>query len=254
MKILKKKTNLLLYLVIGIVSVSCMAFSIFFIIFSISEYLSNEIEFEQMASIVLSSFSAFGLVFAAAGFVISIKTKADAHDEALRMKTFDIIVNWSNGNQENQLKAIKIAESLDPKDEYENMQKLFLRQAFYVNGQKFKLIIKDFCKSTIISEIDENGTYCIDDEPLYALRASVINFLNDFEAILVGRRLSIVNEEVITEEFGPLLRDEEISDFINKLKKFEPTTYPSLYSFLETIENKFVVRKPIPDKVPVLID
>jgi hypothetical protein len=230
-----------------------MAFSIIFIVFSIHKFFNDEMEFEQLASIVLSSFSALGLVFSAAGFVISLKTTADAHDEAKRMKTYDIIVNWCNCKQEDEVRAIKIAESLDPKGECVNMQKLILRQPFYVCGKMYKLIHKGFSESKITEEIDEDEAYLIDDELLYRLRFSVVKFLNDMEAILVGRRLSIVNEEVIVEEFGPLLRDLVNSDFINKLKQFEPTTYQSLYSFLDKIDTKYVDEPPLSNKVPVTI-
>lgn len=162
--------------------------------------------------------------------------KAD-HERSRREKTVELLLEWTKSLKENTSLARRIVESLDE----EQARNLFNEEETRISSKYKKYLgkILEFEENKIE---EKNGYIILSGEQVGKLRWLVMTYLNLLESILVAWQYSIVDREIIEDQFSYLFAPEHghaaLKNFRIAAGAGGENAFPAIEIFSSHIEEK----------------
>lgn len=159
-----------------------------------------------------------------------------------RIKTVEIMENWSKSLKKETSFAEKIVEGFTP----DQCRSLFFKEEFELDEKKSKDICQ-LCRENNCNSSQEECDHCNVDRAfklsgaqLSEFRWYVVGYLNMLESVMTAWHLNIVDQEEIENQFQYLYNPEK---GWNALKSFREAAggmnaYPNIEQFMQTLEKK----------------
>lgn len=130
------------------------------------------------------------------------KIEKEHHEEQRRIRTVEVIRNWSANLKKETRLAEKIVENFDARQ----CKKLYNHIPFTVEDVE---VYKDICqlcrekpnKQTVCKKCMTNGKFKVENEQLIELRAQVTNYLNNLEIVALAWQQAVVDTDEIVRQF-----------------------------------------------------
>lgn len=191
---------------------------------------------------ICSIISAISTIFIAIQLFQSARSEKKHHEEMRRIKTVEIMENWSKSLKRETSFAEKIVEGFTP----EQCRSLFFKEEFELDKKKSKDICQLCRESSCNSPLEEcdhcivGDTFKLSGAQLSEFRWYVVGYLNMLESVMTAWHLNIVDREEIEDQFQYLYNPEK---GWNALKPFREAAggmeaYPNIEKFMQTLENK----------------
>ena len=202
------------------------------------------LEGAQIASI-LQIFVIAGVIWQ--GYLLYKQMKAD-HERSRREKSVEILFQWSNNLQEGNSLARKIVESLNEEQARNllNQEPICIHKKFLDSIKKLLEIEKDDALKI------DNDCIELTESQASKLRWYTLSFLNLLESVLIAWQYSIVDREIIENEFSYLF---SAKDGHAALKHFRHAAggeeaFPAIEVFSNHIED--LRKKKLKDKSKIV--
>lgn len=195
-----------------------------------------------MITTICSIISAVSTIFIAIQLFQSARSEKKHHEEMRRIKTVEIMENWSKSLKKETSFAEKIVEGFTP----DQCRSLFFKEEFELDKKKSKDICQ-LCRENSCNSSQEECDHCIVDgafklsgAQLSEFRWYVVGYLNMLESVMTAWHLNIVDREEIEDQFQYLYNPEK---GWNALKPFREAAggmeaYPNIEKFMQTLEKK----------------
>ncbi|MCM1121355.1 MAG: hypothetical protein NC416_02105 [Eubacterium sp.] len=193
---------------------------------------------------ICSIISAISTIFIAIQLFQSARCEKKHHEEMRRIKTVEIMENWSKSLKRETSFAEKIVEGFSE----EQCRALFFKEEFELDKKKSEdicqLCHENSCHSSQAQEKCErcitNNTFKLSGAQLSEFRWYVVGYLNMLESVMTAWNLNIVDREEIEDQFQYLYNPEK---GWNALKPFRDAAggmnaYPNIEKFMQTLEKK----------------
>lgn len=168
--------------------------------------------------------------------VILLKQNRDSHEEQRRVKTIEMMMEWSKTLQKETSFTETIVEGLN----HEQSKKLYEKIPFEVDCETKQKIL-EVCPNlhAECKQNPETGLYVIKGMLLTELRWYVIEYLNMLETIMAAWSLGIVDRDTIFQQYSYLYCEEKgwnvLEDFRKQAGK---DAYPNIELFIEELKSK----------------
>lgn len=201
------------------------------------ELLNNMIE---RLDIVCSIITALSTIVIAFQLLQTARAEKKHHEEMRRIKTVEIMENWSRSLKKETSFAEKIVEGFTA----EQCRSLYFKEEFELDSKKGQDICQ-ICKENIFDESHTPCSKCIAGDKfklagaqLSEFRWYVVGYLNMLESVMTAWNLNIVDREEIEEQFQYLYNPERGWD---ALKPFRDAAggrnaYPNIEKFIKAME------------------
>ena len=199
---------------------------------------------------ICSVITALSTVFIALQLLLTERANKKHHEEMRRIKTVEIMENWSKSLQKETSFAERIVEGFTP----EQCRALYFKEPFQLDVNKGK----DICQICTETECDRSKDECkhciqgdkfkLEGAQLSEFRWYVIGYLNMLESVMTAWKLNIVDRDEIENQFQYLYNPER---GWNALKPFREAAggaeaYPNIEEFMNKLsENRTKVSREI---------
>ena len=195
-----------------------------------------------MIQIICSIVTALSTVLILVQLFLTEKANQKHHEEMRRIKTVEIMENWSKSLQRETSFAEKIVEGFTP----EQCRALYFKEPFELEVNRGK----DICQICTEGECSRVGKKCenciqgdkfrLEGAQLSEFRWYVIGYLNMLESVMTAWKLNIVDSEEIENQFQYLYNPER---GWNALKPFREAAggedaYPNIEEFMTRLCEK----------------
>jgi len=200
----------------------------------------------EWISAIASIFTALGVIFVAIQAYFAkqqldstVKQIENDHERSRRQTTIELMLKWIENLDIKTASARKLIESLDDStcEKIYNMEKanIPLENKTLLQGI---LDLKE-------DRIKDSDTFMeITDYESSVIRSYVLNYLNSLETILTGWRLSVVDKEIVGDEFIYLYNTEKDKCVLHNFRNTAGVhTYPSIKAFCISLNEKFSKEK-----------
>lgn len=180
-----------------------------------------------------------GLVISSTIFVqilLIIKQNKKAHEEKRRLKTVELMMEWSKSLKRETSFAETVVEGLN----HNQSKCLFEKRPFDVDRQTMQMIL-EICPE-FQSDYDMSSqihTFQVKDMLLAQLRWYVISYLNMLETIMIALKMGIVDSDTIYQQYSYLYNEEKgwnvLRDFRMAAGK---NAYPNIEAFIDDLKRK----------------
>lgn len=203
----------------------------------------------QKLDIVFSVITALSTLFIAIQLFQTARAEKKHHEETRRIKTVEIMENWSKSLKKETSFAEKIVEGFTA----EQCRSLFFKEEFELDCKKGQDICQ-ICKENAFDVTHASCNKCINGDKfkltgahLSEFRWYVVGYLNMLESVMTAWNLNIVDRKEIEDQFQYLYNPER---GWNALKPFRDaaggsSAYPNIEKFMQEMENR---RKKDPRK------
>lgn len=191
---------------------------------------------------VCSIISALSTIFIAIQLFLAAHTEKKHHEEIRRIKTVEIMENWSKSLEKETSFAEKIVKGFTD----DQCRSLFFKEPLDLDSKKGRDICQ-ICNVKVCDVTQEECNKCISGEKfklegvqLSEFRWYVVGYLNMLESVMTAWNLNIVDREEIENQFQYLYNPEK---GWNALKPFRDAAggmdaYPNIEKFMKRLEQK----------------
>lgn len=168
------------------------------------------------------------------------------HEKARREKTVELLLAWSNSLTRETHTIKKVVEKFNE----EQCRKLFAEEEFEMDCQQYTEIVESLtdkpkekeekCGDCEGTKGECNRLLTLNKRYIKKLRYSVISYLNTLEAILVSWQYSIVDRDIIEQQFSFLVNPRDGNTVLENFRKVvgSEECYPAIEAFCSHLEEK----------------
>lgn len=202
----------------------------------------HEYDMVENLQIVSSVITAISTIFIAIQLFQNANAEKKHHEEMRRIKTVEVMENWSTSLKKETSFAEKIVEGFTE----EQCRCLYLKEEFELDCKKGRDICQ-ICKETVHDDLKAQCNKCIDGNKfklagaqLSEFRWYVVGYLNMLESVMTAWNLNIVDRKEIEDQFQYLYNPEK---GWNALKAFRvaaggSNAYPNIERFIQEMEER----------------
>lgn len=203
-----------------------------------------------MIQIVCSIVTALSTVLILVQLFLTERGNKKHHEEMRRIKTVEIMENWSKSLQRETSFAEKIVEGFTP----EQCRALYFKEPFELDIKKGKAICQ-ICTEGECNRIEKKCENCMQGDKfrlegaqLSEFRWYVIGYLNMLESVMTAWKLKIVDSEEIENQFQYLYNPEKGWNALEPFREAAggENAYPNIAEFMTRLCEKR--KKPARDK------
>lgn len=207
----------------------------------------------EKLSVACSVITALSTIVIAFQLLQTVRAEKKHHEEMRRIKTVEIMENWSKSLKKETSFAEKIVEGFTDNQ----CRSLYFKEEFELDRKK-GLDICQICKENQFDESHKQCSKCITGDKfklegaqLSEFRWYVVGYLNMLESVMTAWNLNIVDREEIEDQFQYLYNPEK---GWNALKPFRDAAggrnaYPNIEKFIKEMEARKSEDRPSRSKL-----
>lgn len=187
--------------------------------------------------IICSAITALSTIFIALQFYQMKKAEKKSHEEMRRIKTVEVMQNWSNSLKKETSFAEKIVKSFSE----EQCRALYFGEGIKIDidkGEKICQICPE--SSENCKKCKNNKKFKLEGVQLSEFRWYVITYLNMLENVMTAWSLKIVDTDEIEQQFQYLYNPEKGWNALEAFRKAAggKKSYPNIEKFVSLLKEK----------------
>lgn len=191
---------------------------------------------------VCSVITALSTIFIAIQLFQTARAEKKHHEEMRRIKTVEVMENWSTSLKKETSFAEKIVEEFNE----EQCRCLYFKEEFELDCKKGRDICQ-ICKETAGDHLQKPCNKCITGNKfklagaqLSEFRWYVVGYLNMLESVMTAWNLNIVDREEIEDQFQYLYNPERGWNALEAFRKAAggSKAYPNIENFIQEMKNR----------------
>lgn len=192
----------------------------------------------ESIQLVCSIITAVSTIFIAVQIYQNYKENKDGHEEVRRIKTVEIMQDWTTSIKKEASYAEMIVEGFTP----EQCRHLYLKEQFSIDVDKAKMICQ-ICpnSSDKCQNCKEGDKHILKGTQLNELRWYVVTYLNMLEIVMTAWDLGIVDCETVKNQFQYLYNPEKgwdaLEDF--RIAAGGNKAYPNIGKFVQMLKIEY---------------
>ena len=164
-----------------------------------------------------------------------IRTARDDREETRRIKTADLLLEWSKSQNRDTSFSVRFLESLSA----EQCERLYWHSDIELTDEQAGYYLRMFPEQDLIKSEDGAG-HRLTESQIMNLRWNAIYFLNQLESIMTAWRIGILDHDTIVQQFEYLYNPNRGS---NALREFRiaaggDRAYPNIEILMREIKQR----------------
>ena len=202
----------------------------------------------EILEIICSVITALSTICIAIQLFQTACTEKKHHEEMRRIKTVEVMENWSTSLMKETSFAEKIVEGFTD----EQCRALYFKEEFELDCKKGRDICQ-ICKETSYDDPQTQCNKCLNGDKfklagaqLSEFRWYVVRYLNMLESVMTAWNLNIVDRQEIEDQFQYLYNPERGWDVLESFREAAGgrNAYPNIEKFIQEMKNRRSKERP----------